>query len=245
MKFSFDEGARREIVGFWEEALGEASAKTNTLIEELVEIYREQQYMPLWKMTDKVATYYSEDFKLNLLEQFDRWTESDTSITAFAQELEASDDSNDDAYNAAYTLQEDMKAVLEEIFKNITEVPKESTEAHLSKNVEEIFDDIRNLVNDYEGKITDLIETYESEADKKSEENQLYLNVSEILGAVFGAYLSLLMVFNDGVDNIAEHISERGKGAVNKSEEDRKIMRDEASSAAESLRDVSGLFDFE
>jgi hypothetical protein len=245
MKFSFDESARSEIRSFFEEALGAAGDETSNLFGELVSIYKREQYKPLYNMTAEIAEYYIGDFKNTVQGQFDDWLDSETSIKAFAQELEASDDSSDDAYVAAKYLEDDLQNVLDELFSNQPDVPSVSTEAHLTKDDNEIFDEVDELIQKFEDEIENLISDYESEADSNSEDNQLYENVSEILGAILESFKSLFNVFREGVSNLAGHISDRGSSAKEKSETDKVQMKYDAESAGEALRDVSGLFDFE
>lgn len=245
MKFSFDENARSDIRSFFEEALGSAKDETGNLFSELVSIYTREQYKPLYKMTAEIAEYYIGDFRNTVQGQFNDWLDSETSIKAFAQELEASDDSSDDAYVAAQCLEGDLQNVLDELFSNQPDVPSVSTEAHLSKDDNEIFDEVDELIQKFEDAIEDLISDYDSKADSNSEDNQLYENVSEILGAILESYKSLFDVFKEGVANLASHISDRGSSAKEKSETDKDQMKSDAESAGEALRDVSGLFDFE
>lgn len=245
MKFNFDESARSEIKSFFEEALVSAGTETGNLFNELVSIYTREQYKPLYKMTNEIAEYYMNDFHNIVQGQFDNWLDSETSIKAFAQELEASDDSSDDSYVAAQYLENDLQNVLDELFSNQPDIPSVSTEAHLSKDDNEIFEEVDELIQKFEDAIEDLISDYDSKADSNSEDNQLYSNVSEILGAIFNSYKSLFDVFKEGVANLAEHISKRGSSAESKSETDKEQMKSDAEAAGEALRDVSVLFDFE
>ncbi|WP_461810950.1 hypothetical protein [Faecalimonas sp.] len=244
MKFSFDESARSEIRGFFEEALGSAGTETMNLFNELVAIYTREQYKPLYTMTSEIAEYYTQDFHNVVQEQFENWVDSETSITAFADELEASDDSSDDAYVAAQYLQGDLQNALDELFSNQPDVPSVSTEAHLTKDDNEIFEEVDELLQKFEDALEGLISDYNSKADTNSEDNQLYSNVSEILEAILESYKSLFDVFKEGVSNLASHISERGSSAESKSETDKDQMKTQAESVGEALRDVSGLFDF-
>lgn len=245
MKFSLDEVARREIRDFFEEALNSVGEETEKLFTELVAIYTREQYKPLFTMTAKVADYYTEEFKNTVQNQFDNWLDSNTSIKSFALELEAGDDDSDDAYRAAESLENDLQNVLIELFSKQPDIPSVNTEAHLTKDDNEIFDEINELVQKYNSTVEDLISDYSAKSESNCEENQIYQNVSEILEAILGSYKSLFEVFNEGVNNIAEHINNRGIGARNKSEADKAQMKSEAETAGETLRDVSGLFDFE
>lgn len=245
MKFSFDESARSEIRAFFEEALSSAGNETINLFNELVSIYSREQYKPLYKMTNEIAEYYIGDFHNTVQGQFDNWLDSETSLKAFAQELEASDDSSDDAYVAAQYLEGDLQNVLDELFANQPDVPSVSTEAHLSKDDNEIFEEVDELIQKFEDTIEGMISDYDSKADSNSEDNQLYSNVSEILGAVLQSFKSLFDVFKEGVANLAGHISERGSSAESKSDTDKDQMKSEAETTGDALRDVSELFDFE
>lgn len=244
MRFSLDESARKEIVGLWEESMTLVDTETRNLLDELVEIYQREQYKPLWNMTNSIAEYYVNDFKNIIESKFEEWSESDTSIASFATELEAGDDSSDEVYQAAQNLEESLKAVIDDLFKNNMEVPAVNTEVHLTKDIEEIFEEIKELVIAFEGKVDEITNDYDSKINSLSEENQIYINVSEILLAIFESYKSLFEVFNEGVANLAEHINDMGVSAVNKSQEDRERMRAEAETAGESLRDISDLFSF-
>ena len=245
MKFSFDESARSEIRSFFEEAMESVGTETENLFGELVAIYTREQYKPLYKMTEEIAEYYVGDFKNTVLGQFETWLDSETSIRAFAQELEASDDASDDAYVAAQYLEGDLQDVLNGLFSRQPDLPSVSTEAHLTKDDNEIFEEVDDLIQKFEDAVEDLISDYDSKTDTNSDDNQLYENVSEILGTILVSFKSLFDVFKEGVSNLAGHISERGTSAKEKSETDKEQMKSGAETAGDALRDVSGLFDFE
>lgn len=245
MKFSFDESARSEIRVFFGEALESVNDEINNLFGELVSIYNREQYMPLYSVTVKIAEYYINDFRTTVQRQFSDWLDSETSIKAFAKEIEAGEDNSDEAYIAAQSLESDLQNVLDELFSNQPDVPAVSTEVHLTKDVDEIFDEIDELIQKFEDAIENMISDYDSKAELNSEDNLLYENVSEILGAILESFRSLFYVFKEGVSNLSEHINDRGTKAKEKSEIDKKQMKSEAESAGETLRDVSGLFDFE
>lgn len=245
MRFSFDESARSEIRGFFEEALVSVGTETENLFNELVSIYTREQYQPLYNMTKSIADYYTGEFRNDIQRRFNEWLDSETSIKAFAQELRASDDTSDDAYIAAQHLETDLLNVVDELFSKPLDIPSVSTEAHLTKDVEDIFDEIDELVGKFTDEAENLVSDYDSRVDAKIDENQLYVNVSEILGAVLQAFKSLFDVFREGVANLLIHISDRGASAESKSEADKQQMRSQAETAGEALKDISGLFDFD
>lgn len=246
MKFSFDESARSEIKSMFEEALNSASDETRNLFDELVAIYTREGYKRLYTMTQEIAEYYIGDFRNIVQGQFNDWIDSDTSLTSFAQELEASEDSSDDAHVAAQYLESDLQDSVDAMFSYQPDVPIVPFDGGAkTKDDTEIFEEINEAVQKFEDEIEDLISDYDSKADSNSEDNQLYENVSEILGAILESYKSLFDVFKEGVANLASHISDRGSSAKEKSETDKEQMKSDAESAGEALRDVSGLFDFE
>lgn len=245
MKFSLDESARSEIRGFFEEAVNQAGDETMKLFEELVTVYSREKYKPLVDSTAKMGTYYTEEFPAVIRRQFENWQDSDTSITAFADELEASDDSSDDAYVAAQTLEGELLNVLEEFFTRQPDLPSTSTESTLTKDLEEIYEELEEAVKKFVNGMEDLGSDYESKAESKAEDNRIYANVSEVLAAFFGSFRSLFDEFGKSLEGFKEHIAERAGSAVQKSESDRATMKAEAENAGEALRDISGLFDFE
>ena len=245
MKFSFDETAGSEIRTFFEEALDSVGQETGNLFTGLVDVYSREQYKPLYEMTYEIGEYYIGDFRNEVQNQFDNWLDSDTSLRAFAQDLEASADSSDDAFLAAQRIETDLQNALDEFFSHQPDTPAVSTEAHLTKELDEVFDEVDEMIQKYEDGIEDLISDYDAKVDSNSDENQLYENVGEILGAILESFKSLFNVFKEGVSNLAGHLNDRGATAKDKSETDNAQMRNVAEASGDALRDVSGLFDFE
>lgn len=246
MKFNFDESARSEIKAFFEEALTSVGTETMNLFGELVTVYTRERYKRLYTMTAEIAEYYVGDFQNVLQTQFDQWVVSDTSLTAFAQELEASNESSDDAFVAAQRLESDLQTVLDNLFSTQPDIQTTTFDGGaVTKDDNEIFEEIDELVQKFEEAVEDLASDYDAKAETNSEENQLYKNVSEILGAILESYKSLFEVFKEGVSNLAEHISEQGANAASKSDTDKDQMKSMAEASGDALRDVSGLFDFE
>lgn len=245
MRFSLNESARRDVETFFEENVQAAAKRTAELFEGLVEIYTREQYKPLWKMTNSIGQFYSEEFSEDLFSRFLRWTNSDTSLCAFAQKVEASDDQDDDSLAAAQMLEAAMEDVLKSTMRQEIELPVVSMEVQLTKDINEIFEEIQDLVTSFERDMEALISTSDSEAENKSEENQIFANISEILGAILQAFHSLFGVFKEGVEILGAHIGEKGNSAAEMAEADKEQLRGEAESAGDALRDVAGLFDFD
>ena len=249
MIFSFEEDARSEdarseVRGFFEEAMQTAAQETLTLFDELVAIYTREQYKPLWEMTDEIGTYYAEDFKNMIRGQFEKWLESESSLQAFALEMEAAGDASDDSLMSAQSLENDLSDVIDDVFNNLPDVPTVSTVVRLTKDIEETFDEVADLLQKYETTIEELQSDTNARAETNSEENQIYANVSEILNAALASYLSLFSVFKEGVGNLSEHINQKGQSARAKSESDKEQMSSAAETSGEALKDVSGLFYF-
>lgn len=244
MKFSFDESARNELISFFQEALEKAGKETTELFEGLIDIYVREQYKPLGVMTNSVAQYYAGDFQANVRGQFQNWKDSETSLTAFANDLEASDNNSDDAYAAAQSVENAFQEILDDMLTKQPEIPDISQEAHLSKNLSEIFEEVDELVQKSSSAVEDLVSTYESRVESDSEENQLYANTNEILVAILTSYKSLFDVFKEGANRLASRLDESGNLAVEKSETDSEQMKVVAEAAGEALKDVSSLFNF-
>lgn len=246
MRFSFDETARSEIGVFFREALEEAGKETTDLFEGLTAVYTEHQYKRLYEMTTGIAEYYSGEFRNTVQRQFEDWVNSQTSLTAFSLELEASGDAEDESYLAAEYLQEDLKEILDELFKETgPKLEPLISEAHLTKHIGEIFAEIDELLQKFESAMEDMISDYKEKVESNSEENQIYLNVGEILNAVLESFKSLFIVFRDGVSNLAAHINDRSSSAESKSNEDTVQMTAAAQTVGEALREISDLFDFD
>jgi chaperonin cofactor prefoldin len=103
-------------------------------------------------------------------------------------------------------------------------IERGSTVAKVTKDLEEIFEDIDKIIGDFVNQIDECKEHVNQEVENLTEENQWFSNVGEALIPVIAYYRSLFDKFKEGAEKLGQHLTERAESTHAASEQAREDM---------------------
>ena len=244
MKFSLDDEAVKEISQFFDEAIEAACETTNTMFDDLTDIYKTEAYKPLYTLVSNAVNNYQAEFKAEVLKQFDIWASGGSSVVKFAEMVKASDEDSDESSMGANNLQNNMRDILESRLGVQISVDSISEAVHLTKELSDTFDEINDRLKELNSNLDDNKSDFTGKADNNADDNQVYANVKVIISYIYEAYKSFFERVEQDAEKVGSSLDNRGASAESTAESDVDTFENYASAAGDQLKDISGLFEF-
>lgn len=242
-KFSNVEEAASQISQLVNETMNSVSEETKKLFDSLLEVCQEYQYLQFYKLTEDICNYYEGDFRTQVSKHIEDWVSGPTSLVQATIDTEAAESEEDDSAVAARDIQQNIVSIIEEYLSQPSGIERGSTVARVTKNLEEIFEDIDKIIGDFVDKIDDCREHTNQEIENLTDENQWFSNVGEALIPTIEYYRSLFDKFKEGAEKLGQHLTERADSARSASEQDREEMVNKATEeGGAGFEEVSELF---
>lgn len=242
MKMRFREDDKREMKTFFENVLNDMRESQLKLYADLLELNREKAYKQVYGLIEDLKTQYETTLKKEVLRDFQKWQDGQSSIQAFIKDIGAGN-SNDEIMVEVRKFEEQLKEVLIEISSKELEVPVLTTIVNMNISMDAVVDKIADLYKREMTELETLMASTDRSVKERREENYIYNPIGILLNTILLTNKNFFEKMRNGTKKeFRDMLFSESKKTIKNEEDEKKQLKAFAQEVVDTLKSDSDIF---